>query len=239
MGCIENTNATQELLLTAEETQAFFEPYIPTPTPDPPEITYSTSLLYSLLSTVFGLLEFRDGQLEAINHVLQQKDCFLRMATGSGKSLVWQVCDIDLQTIGINLREHDQLPSIIHFGRVKRLTVVIFPIKAIINDQMSKLCRLWPKIEAVRSVNTVSAWTQVAKRCIISYHGSQPQGLNRATLELLNEASELPDCLLILPDALQPNHPVWERLKFLHKRGCIARFVLDEADKILDVCVQF
>lgn len=69
--------------LTNEQQQSFFEPYFATPPPD--------SDLLELLQRVFKLKNFRPGQLDAIHHVLSGKDCLVLMATGSGKSLLWQV----------------------------------------------------------------------------------------------------------------------------------------------------
>lgn len=57
--------------------------YFPTPPPD--------ADLMMLLKKVFKLSKFRPSQLEAIRAVISGKDSFVRMATGSGKSLVWQV----------------------------------------------------------------------------------------------------------------------------------------------------
>lgn len=69
--------------LTSEQQNSLLEPYFATPPPD-------TDLL-KLLQQVFKLDSFRPGQLDAIHHVISGKDCFVRMATGSGKSLLWQV----------------------------------------------------------------------------------------------------------------------------------------------------
>lgn len=45
----------------------------------------------SLLSQ-FGLSHFRAGQREAIMHVLAGRDTLVVMPTGSGKSLIYQLC---------------------------------------------------------------------------------------------------------------------------------------------------
>ena len=42
---------------------------------------------HNTLHKVFGFSEFRSGQLEAILPALHGRDTFVRMATGSGKSL--------------------------------------------------------------------------------------------------------------------------------------------------------
>lgn len=43
--------------------------------------------LYTTLRRFFKFAEFKPGQLEATMAVLHRKDVFVRMATGSGKSL--------------------------------------------------------------------------------------------------------------------------------------------------------
>lgn len=69
--------------LTLEEQDALCEPYFPTPPPD--------CNLLELLQSVFKLDKFRPAQLDAIRYVISGRDCVVRMATGSGKSLLWQV----------------------------------------------------------------------------------------------------------------------------------------------------
>ena len=46
-----------------------------------------SSWLHETLHRYFGFSSFRPGQLEATRAVLQGQDVFIRMATGSGKSL--------------------------------------------------------------------------------------------------------------------------------------------------------
>ena len=63
-------------------------PCFPTPPPD--------AELLVLLKKAFKLNEFRPSQLKAIRSVVSGRDSFVRMATGSGKSLVWQVSTVSL-----------------------------------------------------------------------------------------------------------------------------------------------
>lgn len=70
--------------------------------------------LRKTLSSVFGYSEFRPNQLEIIRAVLEGRDVFAVMATGSGKSLCYQ------------------LPAAIFPGTA----VVVSPLIALMKDQL-------------------------------------------------------------------------------------------------------
>ncbi|QGT96846.1 DNA helicase RecQ [Pseudidiomarina andamanensis] len=77
----------------------------------------SESVLSQLLADVFGYTAFREGQLQVIEAVQQQRDALVLMPTGGGKSLCYQ------------------LPALNSDG----LTVVISPLISLMQDQVEAL----------------------------------------------------------------------------------------------------
>jgi ATP-dependent DNA helicase RecQ len=73
--------------------------------------------IYATLRDRFGLSDFRPGQREAIEAVLEGRDGLVIMPTGSGKSLIYQLSAL-------------LLPG---------LTVVVSPLIALMKDQTDKM----------------------------------------------------------------------------------------------------
>ncbi len=77
----------------------------------------SKEIIYQNLEKYWGFSQFRVPQYQIIENILDNKDCFIILATGGGKSLCYQ------------------LPAIIK----KEITIVISPLIALMEDQVKVL----------------------------------------------------------------------------------------------------
>ena len=91
-------------------------------TPDPAlTMTPYYPELLRTLRDVFGLQTFRTNQLEAISACMENKDVFVLMPTGGGKSLCFQ------------------LPAVVKHRQRKTVTFVVSPLISLMNDQVQAL----------------------------------------------------------------------------------------------------
>ncbi|KAK0416166.1 hypothetical protein QR680_012324 [Steinernema hermaphroditum] len=143
--------------------------------------------MYRILRTVFGHNEFRHRQKTAIVAAVLDFDCFVLMPTGAGKSLCYQ------------------LPALMSKG----LTVVVSPLRSLIEDQKMKMKSLKIPCEALTSDLAQSAVDQI-----------YAQLTNReVTLKLL----------YVTPEKIAASGKLKSMFRCLHRRGQLARFVIDEA----------
>lgn len=75
---------------------------------------------YQVLQETYGFTEFKTGQKEVIEKVLQGKDTLAIMPTGGGKSLCYQI------------------PSLVFEG----VTIVVSPLISLMKDQVDALTEL-------------------------------------------------------------------------------------------------
>ncbi|KAG4302390.1 hypothetical protein PCK1_001372 [Pneumocystis canis] len=101
--------------------------------------------VFVVLRDVFGLKEFRNNQLEAINTTLSGKDLFLLMPTGGGKSLCYQ------------------LPSLIDSGKTRGLTLVISPLISLMQDQAEYLSSININSAVINGETSVSRRKEIMK----------------------------------------------------------------------------
>ena len=96
--------------------------------------------LEEYLQNIFGYSSFRPGQEEIISHILSRKHLLAVMPTGAGKSLCYQ------------------LPAVLFDGR----TIVVSPLIALMNDQVSYLKSIKVPAESIHSHQSyeenVSSW---------------------------------------------------------------------------------
>ena len=88
--------------------------------------------LETILSSVFALTQFRDGQLDAIKEVIQGRDCVVLLPTGAGKSLIYQMAGLVLP------------------GR----TLVVDPLVSLMEDQVRSL-----RNQSIDRVLSISGFT--------------------------------------------------------------------------------
>ncbi|KUL88828.1 hypothetical protein ZTR_03477 [Talaromyces verruculosus] len=147
----------------------------------------------TVLRDRFHLKGFRPHQLEAINATLGGKDTFVLMPTGGGKSLCYQ------------------LPSVIHSGKTKGVTIVVSPLLSLMEDQVDHLQKLGIKAYFING--DVSA---DHKRWVMS------------TLASPYADREI-ELLYVTPEMINKNVTLCDILKTLHDNRKFARLVIDEA----------
>ncbi len=107
-----------------------------------------SSLVQKVLTEVFGLAAFRPGQLAAVNAVVGGRDAVVLLPTGGGKSLCYQV------------------PALVARRQGKGTTVVVSPLIALMQDQVSALLGLGISAAALNSHQDDDARRAVVSRLL-------------------------------------------------------------------------
>ena len=147
---------------------------------------------------IFGHCSFRPMQRRVIEAAMRGEDVFVLLPTGGGKSLCFQ------------------LPAVLSRG----VTVVVSPLLALIQDQVTALCRVQGEDAAFAGVPTTYLGT------------GAPEGHSAAVYaDLRRLPRPLTKLLYVTPEMLLHNETVRELLSGLARRSPpqLARIVVDEA----------
>ena len=148
------------------------------------------ALALTALGTHFGATAFRPGQWKAIQAALEGRDCTVFLPTGAGKSLCFQ------------------MPALLRSG----LVVVVSPLLALIDDQVTTLRRRGVRAGSISSARSASE--------------------NRDTLALLAKSPPELDLLYVAPETAQ-NRKVTDSIIGVCRRGELLLLAVDEAHCIV------
>lgn len=142
-------------------------------------LSYEGAAPETVLKEVFGYDEFRPLQREIIERTLQHKDTLAIMPTGGGKSLCYQV------------------PAMISAGT----TVVVSPLIALMQDQVSCLLQNGVHTAFLNSTLSAAAWQEAAQTVAsgkVKLLYLSPEGLHtRRVRALLHSEGVRVDCITV------------------------------------------
>ncbi|KAF8270373.1 P-loop containing nucleoside triphosphate hydrolase protein [Lactarius quietus] len=144
------------------------------------------------LRNVFHLKAFRKNQLAAIISTLNGRDAIVLMPTGGGKSLCYQ------------------LPAVCRGGKTRGVTIVVTPLKALMEDQVARL--------------------RAERIDVMMFTSMDSQDGN--SMQELRTAANKPSLVYTTPEKLCCSEGMKGILKDLHATRQLARFVIDEAHLI-------
>jgi bloom syndrome protein len=169
-----------------ESTEKLWNP--PVETEEMTKAPYGAQAKYEkILRGVFGLHRFRKNQLQVINATTARRDTFVLWPTGSGKSLCFQ------------------LPAVFQNKENNSVTVVISPLRSLIDDQ----------VHALRAKDVMAVGL------------SSDTNADLARKYLLSKTK--PALIYCTPEKLQKSHPLRNALVQLYRSGNLTLFAVDEA----------
>ncbi|OCQ50493.1 ATP-dependent DNA helicase RecQ [Photorhabdus australis subsp. thailandensis] len=107
------------------------------------EVINTISLTEQVLRETFGYQQFRPGQQQVINTILEGRDCLVIMPTGGGKSLCYQI------------------PALIQEG----VTLVVSPLISLMKDQVDQLQANGVAADCLNSAQAREQQIDVIRRC--------------------------------------------------------------------------
>lgn len=142
------------------------------------------------LKSYFGFDSFRERQKEIIQDALRDIDQFIILPTGSGKSICFQ------------------LPALLLWEQNNGISIVITPLKSLIEDQIYNLTE--------KNIN------------VRSFYG-ETSYLDK--FKILNTMIDNPEYSMIYttPETIDKNSDFFGNLKELHNRGLLNKFIIDES----------
>lgn len=183
---------------SASQSHVHFEPIVdsrlasPIDEPDP-NLTQAPSyeMIKRTLRDTFQLQSFRKNQLEAITAFMAGHDTFVLMPTGGGKSLCFQ------------------LPAVCKNQTNNSVTIVVGPLLALMQDQVTALER--------KGLN------------IVSFTKDSSAAENAELHKRLSHPEESPCMLYVTPEKLQHSNRLKDDLRKLHRSNRLGGIVIDEA----------
>ena len=112
------------------------------PSGEVPPVRGSNDLVLDVLEEVFGHTSFRPGQREGIEAFLADRDAVVVLPTGAGKSLCFQ------------------LPAVARHRAGEGPTLVVSPLIALMDDQVTALSKLGVSAVAMHSNQDRAAWRE-------------------------------------------------------------------------------
>lgn len=182
---------------------------------------------YQVLKQYFGHTNFRQGQEELIDSILQGRDAFGIMPTGAGKSVCYQI------------------PALLFNG----ITLVVSPLISLMKDQVNALIQAGIKAAYLNSSLTQGQFTEVLRRAALGAYKIIYVAPERLTTEGFLRFARQADIAMVTVDEahcvsqwgqdFRPSYlKIVEFIKQLEKRPVISAFTATATKAVREDVVQ-